>query len=164
MIVISDASPVISLSSVGCLEILRLLYGGVIMPEAVWSEITEAGKGKSASFEVGHFDWLEIRSVNNRALVKVLETGLDLGEAEAIALAIESNAELLLIDERKGRSVANHMNLDIVGVLGALAEAKQKNIISKLRPILDNLITKAGFRVSRKLYEKVLNTVGETHE
>jgi predicted nucleic acid-binding protein len=162
MIVISDSSPVISLSAVGRLDMLRLLYGQAIIPKAVWQEITAAGKGKSGSSEVLHSDWIEVRTVSNRALAEALETNLDPGEAEAIALSVETHPELLLIDERKGRAVAKRMKLNIVGILGILVEARHKGIISELRPLLDALITDAGFRVSRKLYEKVLDTVGET--
>lgn len=161
MIVISDSSAVICLSAVGRLDILRLLYGQVLIPEAVLLEIIE-GKGKSGSSEVLDSDWIEVQKVNNPALVEVLELDLDRGEAEAIALAVESDPELLLIDERKGRAIAKRMKLNFVGVMGVLAEAKHKGIISELKPVLDALIIRAGFRVSRKLYERVLDNAGET--
>ena len=107
MIVISDSSPLISLSAIGRLDLLRLLYKRVVVPEAVWQEITAAGKGRAGSSEIRNSEWIEVCPLSNRALADALESDLDSGEAEAIALAVESDTELLLIDERKGGSSPN---------------------------------------------------------
>jgi len=68
---------------------------------------------------------------------------------------------MVLIDERRARAVATRLGLNGVGVLGVLVEAKPKALISQLKPILDDLITRAGFWVSAQLYERVLQAVGE---
>lgn len=90
-----------------------------------------------------------------------LELELDPGEAAAIALAIELKADLLLLDERRGRTVASRFGLRFVGLLGVLIEAKQQGYLGAVKPILDDLITRAGFWVSQPLYERVLQAAGE---
>jgi predicted nucleic acid-binding protein len=161
MIVVSNTSPIIGLAAIGCLDLLKRLYDCIITPDAVYQELTVAGKGQPGSSEVRSSDWIVSQAVSNRKLVNVLEIELDEGEAEAIALAVEIKAQLLFIDERRGRSVAKRLGIDVVGTLGILVEAKQKGLIPALRPLLDDLLMKAGFRISQQLYARVLEAVQE---
>ncbi|MBW1796603.1 MAG: DUF3368 domain-containing protein [Deltaproteobacteria bacterium] len=161
MIVVSDASPIIGLAAVKHLDLLRKLYTRVLIPDAVYQEITVAGSEEPGASEVQSLDWIEARQVTQRMLVSALQADLAEGEAEAIALAIELKASLLLVDERRARKVADRLGLKVVGVLGVLVEAKHKGLIPSLRPILDDLVSKAGFRVSHQLYERALQAVGE---
>src|SRR5689334_2632813 len=101
MIVISDASPLMNLGTVGLLDLLHRLYESVAIPQAVFDEIVIAGIGQPAADEVKTAAWVEVRQVNDRTLVQALDLELDIGEAEAIALATELKADLLLMDERK---------------------------------------------------------------
>ena len=106
-------------------------------------------------------EWIETRAVANRALVTALQMELDEGEAEAIALAKELAADLLLLDERRGRVVAAHLDLRLIGLLGVRIEAKRKGCLPLVKPVLDDLVAKAGFWVSQQLYARVLLAAGE---
>jgi uncharacterized protein len=160
VIVVSDASPLISLAVVGCLDVLRSLYERVIVPEAVYQEITGV-PGLPGALMTQELEWIVSQPAQNDAIVCALKGELDHGEAEAIALAVELPADLILIDERRARAIAARMGLNVVGVLGVLVEAKHKALVPLLKPILDALITQAGFWVSQQLYERVLQVVGE---
>lgn len=161
MIVVSNTSPIINLAAVNQLSILYELYDRIIIPEAVFHEICVIGAGQPGSEEVKKFDWIITQKVSNQTLVKALRIELDRGEAEAIALAIELNADLLLIDEKIGRSVATRFDLKFIGLLGIIIEAKSKGLVESLRPILNDLQTQAGFWISRKLYDHVLKFANE---
>ncbi len=162
MIIVSDTSPITSLAAIGQLDLLRELYSKILIPEAVYQELTGTATLVPGSREVKTVEWIEVRQVTNRPLiVTLLEQQLDEGECEAIALAIELNAELLLIDERRGRAEADRLGLRIIGLLGVLVEAKQKGLILAVKPVLDKLIATAQFRVADALYARILNTVGE---
>ena len=114
--------------------------------------------------EVQEAAWLEVRAVVSRDVVAYLqdEIRLDPGESEAIALAIELKADLLLIDERRGRAAADRLGIKITGLLGILVEAKQKNLITAVKPLMDALIATSEFRVSPALYNQILSLVNET--
>lgn len=89
------------------------------------------------------------------------ERGLDPGEAHAIALAIELKADDLLVDERLGRREALELGLSVIGVLGILITAKQRGLILTVQSVMDALIEEAGFRVSDRLYRRVLDLSNE---
>lgn len=115
------------------------------------------------TLEVQTAPWLAVRHVVNRSLVDRLQyqVRLDAGESEAIALALDLNAELLLIDERRGRAEANRLGLRITGLLGILVEAKRQSLVVAVKPLMDALIATSEFRVSPALYKQILNIVDE---
>lgn len=161
MIVISNTSPITNLAAVGQIDLLRQLYEKVIIPQAVYDELTSGSGEQPGSVEVQTLGWVETRSVTDRALVVALQMELDDGEAEAVALAKELAADLLLLDERRGRATAARLDLRCIGLLGALIEAKQKGYVSAIKPVLADLIEKAGFWISQPLYARVLEAAGE---
>jgi predicted nucleic acid-binding protein len=97
-----------------------------LLPKAVYCELTDIDPPVPGTSEVQTASWLEVRKVVNREIVERLrdEVKLDPGESEAIALTLELSADLLLIDERRGRAEANRLGLRITGLLGILIEAK----------------------------------------
>jgi uncharacterized protein len=112
--------------------------------------------------EVQTFDWIQTLTVSDRTIVEALSNELDIGEAEAIALAVEIQANQILIDERRGRLVATRLNLRYLGVLGILVEAKSQGLIAEVKPLLDALVNEAGFWVAESLYKSALRLVDET--
>jgi uncharacterized protein len=161
VIVISDASPLIALAAIKKLDLLRALYSELVIPAAVYDEITAVRPTDPGANDVREAEWIQVRSVKNRALVEALTLELDAGEAEAIALAVELDADLLLMDERRGRIAATRLGCRVVGVLGLVIEAKAAGILPAVRPVVDALTTDAGFRISQALLEKVLASAGE---
>ena len=90
-------------------------------------------------------------------MVKSLLTKLGKGESEAIVLALETKADLVLLDDYKARATAEFMGLNMTGTVGMLSKAQKKGLISDLRPLLDELRAK-GFRLSDKVYAETLKT------
>jgi uncharacterized protein len=159
MIVVSDTSPILSLTLIGRLELLRDIYGSIVIPEAVRQElmVTE----HRGTREVSQADWIISRPIDPDVALKLLQREVDRGEAEAIGLAVQLHAEVLLIDERKARQLAQYLELHVVGLLDVLHEAKQRQLIPMIKPVLDDLLTRARFRLSRKLYQHTLHLAGE---
>lgn len=163
MIVISDTSTITNLAAIQYIRLLPQLYERITIPEAVYRELSEIEPPVPGTLEAQAAPWIEVRQVLNRTTIKRLqvEMRLDLGESEAIALALALNADLLLIDERRGRAEADRLGIRITGLLGVLVEAKQKNLIFTVKPLMDALIATSAFRVSSALYSQILNTVDE---
>lgn len=159
MIVVSDTSPILSLALIGQLELLHDLYGTIVIPEAVRSEIAT---DQSGAWEVGQAAWIITRPIAPDAVLKLLLREVDRGEAEAITLALQTNAQVLLVDERKARHLAAYLELGVVGLLDVLQAAKQRQLITSVKPLLDDLMARARFRLSRKLYQRTLFTAGES--
>ena len=105
--------------------------------------------------------WARSKRVTSTQIVSALSSTLGKGESEAIALALELDADLVLMDERRGRRVARQMGNKVIGVIGILTEARAKGQLEKLQPVLDQLIMMAGFRISEALYNQVLKANGE---
>lgn len=161
MIIVSDTSPINNLAAINHLHLLHQLYGTVLIPEAVYRELTDPTFPVAGAAEVKTFDWIQTRIVSDRTLVEALSNELDIGEAEAIALAVEISADQVLIDERQGRLIASRLNLRFTGLLGILIEAKNQGLITTVKPVLDALVNEAGFWIAEPLYNKILRTVNE---
>jgi uncharacterized protein len=161
MIVVSDTSPLCNLATIDHLWLLKSIYQTVIIPTIVADELAAAKNPAIAT--IHQLDWIESRSITNLTIATQLQRdrGLDAGEANAIALALELKADDLLIDERLGRREATGLGLSIIGILGILITAKQRNLIPKVQPVMDALINQASFRISPQLYQQVLSLAGE---
>jgi hypothetical protein len=155
MIVVADASPLIALARIGRLELLRALFGTLVLPNAVWREVTEAGRDKAGAATVLLADWIGRRDVSDQGLVALLRQDLGAGEAEAIALAREVSADLVLLDERLGRAAAKRLGLRVTGLVGVLIEARERGLLADAEAVLDALHRQAGFWLAEELRRMV---------
>ena len=153
MIVVADTSPLTALISVGSVEILPKLFNRIIIPPAVWDELL-AGHSTLPS-------WIEVTPVQHPELAVRFAAQVDRGEAEAIELAKELKADRLLIDDMKGRRLAESEGLPIIGLLGVILIAKRSGIIPSARILLDELDCKAGIYLASNLVESALKSIGE---
>jgi uncharacterized protein len=153
MIVVSDTSAITSLLHIGQEGLLHELYGEVLIPETVQRELFEAHAMLPA--------FVRAVKVLNLQEVQRLSIELDLGEAEAIALAKERHADLLLVDEADGRSVALREGVPIIGLLGVLVLAKQAGQIASVRKLVAELEAVAKFRVSEGVKALAFRKAGE---
>lgn len=165
-VVVSDASPLICLAAIRHFDLLRLVYQEVLIPEAVWQEITRApaftaAASLHAATVARDAGWLQIATPTNHPLVIQLETTLDRGEAEAIALAVERTASLLLIDERDGRQMARTLAVPLTGTLGVLLHAKTLGHTRAIKPLLMELVEQHHFRLQPDLIRQVLAETDE---
>jgi predicted nucleic acid-binding protein len=159
--VVADSSVMISLSNIGLLDLLRQRFpDGIMVPPAVWHEVVDLGRGRPGSDAVRATTWIQVVEPANETLIRDLKAGLDPGEAEAIALALEQQA-LLLLDEREGRRRATHLGLSVLGTIGILIWARREALIPSLAEALDACQKRGSFRISELLRRQVLEGVGE---
>ena len=160
MIVVSNTSPISNLAAIGQLELLQQLYGNIIIPPAVYQELINSGDAELATLAVQTLDWIQTQPISDRVLLETLQTNLDPDEAEAITLAVEINAQRLIIDERRGRNEAMRLGLQVTGLLGIVLAAKQQGLIPLVQPIIDDLRANC-FWIRDALYAEVLRLAGE---
>ncbi|SPF55917.1 putative nucleic acid-binding protein [Candidatus Sulfopaludibacter sp. SbA4] len=163
MLVTSDTSPISNLAITDRLNLLRTQFGEIWIPGAVDNELGNL-RHPSALASIRQAlqeGWVKLCPVRGSRVVALLASGLDLGEAEAIALSVELSADWLLLDERAGRSVAEHAGIRVTGVLGILLRAKQRGQISVVKPELEALRRRARFFIASRLEEQILRSSGE---
>ncbi|MGB3237393.1 MAG: hypothetical protein WBB29_03795 [Geitlerinemataceae cyanobacterium] len=123
MIVISDTSPITNLAAIGQLNLLQQLYSTIVIPVAVYREMVAVNKIVPGAIEVQTLSWIQTQTVaDDRSVIEIQrnQDNIDLGEAEAIILALQIKADLLLMDERRGRTLAIQYGLNVTGLLGVL--------------------------------------------
>lgn len=162
MQVIANASPIMNLAIIGRLDLLYHVFGDITIPVAVWNEVVIDGIGHPGVSEIESAEWLHVVSVKNVSLVRALRQKLDAGEAESIALAVESKADLLIMDEKIGRETAAFLDVEVTGLVGVLYAAKQKGLVTAIGPELNALRHKAGFWISDRLVVQALRIADET--
>jgi predicted nucleic acid-binding protein len=157
MIIVSDTSSISNLLQIGLIDILHVLYGEITITPAVRRELYHLPDQEK---QIEQIDWIKVKTPQDQGMIVQLLEEIDLGEAESIVLAMEEQAQYLIIDEYKGRMIADSYGIKIVGILGVLIQAKKKEAISAVKPHIDQLI-EIGFRLDKKLIERVLKGLGE---
>ncbi|HEY7066931.1 MAG TPA: DUF3368 domain-containing protein [Chloroflexota bacterium] len=163
MATISNSSPLIlyAYARIGRLELLRQVFTELLVPAAVYDEVTVKGVGRPGAAAVAAAGWIRPQAVLNRQTVDALQGELDPGEAEVIALAAEIHGQVTaILDDRIGRRLAHERHIEMLGSAGVLLVAKQRGVISLVRPILDELRA-AGLRLGEQAYRRVLSDAGE---
>lgn len=158
-LVVSNTTPIITLSLVGQLSLLERLYGKVLIPTAVQTEIL-AGGSRHGVQELQQAEFIQPISLKDPRRADLL-SDLDRGEAEAITLAIEQNADLLIMDERLGRRHATRLGLTLTGSIGILLKAKQSGYLTAIKPLLVQL-EKGGIHLSSALVKQALQQARES--
>jgi len=163
ILAVSNTSPISNLASIGRLNLLRQQFDHVLIPEAVATELTShPDPSATAAIQTAIQDkWIQIRTVRDSTLLRVLLLYLHQGEAEAIALVTEISGSIVLIDEQEGRQTASHVGCAVTGVLGILLRAKRDGQIPAVRPEIELLRSKAKFFVAKSLESSILASAGE---
>jgi predicted nucleic acid-binding protein len=161
MVIVSDTSPLCYLILIDLIDLLPQLYGQVIIPVAVRDELAAPGSpGIVQVWILQPPDWLEVRVINNQADGALSQ--LDRGEQEAIVLAEELNADLILLDERAARRIALERGLEIIGLLGILGVAAQRDLIDFSTTL--SRLQQTTFRASPKLIQSLLRQYGSRNK
>ena len=161
-VVIADTGPLIALARIGQLDLLRRLYGRVVVPPAVHAELAIDSNRPGAKVLAGEFaaGWIVVGTVADSSVRWELDQLLGPGEAEAIALAEQSDIRFLLIDDARGRRTAPARGIPVVGVAGVLLVAKSRGELAAVGPVLDRL-SDAGYRLSPRLVAATLDRADE---
>ena len=158
--VVSNSSPIIHLAKIGKLSLLGESFNTIMVPESVFKECVAEGKDRKGVEAIKKTEWIRVAEVQDKKLVKLLQSFLDDGESEAIALSLESGADLILLDDSDAREKARIYGLTVTGTLGVLLRAKKDRKISSLK---ENIIKLrgSGFWVSDFIEERLLEASGE---
>ncbi len=160
MLIVSDTTPIISLMKIGQLELLKRIFGAVVIPEAVHDELVRNSSYVDEAALIAKCGFLEVRHVAERRTVAELlrKERLDEGESEAIILAKEHNADVLLMDEKRGRRVAKKFNIKITGTVGVLLYAYDEGLLSgdEVTKCMECLLEN-NIRMSKSLHMAVKN-------
>ncbi len=160
MIVVSDTTPLISLLKIDRIGLLEKLFGQVLIPQAVFDELTSDERFKFEADQIRRKQFIKVKAVKNPESASILKraTGLDQGESEAIILTDEQNADILLMDEAKGRKVSFQMGLKIMGTIGILMAAYEENELTadEVRECVEGL-QRTGRHISQKHSQMLLD-------
>jgi predicted nucleic acid-binding protein len=160
VIVVCDSTALIGLSKIGKLELLQAVFVQVSIPSAVFTEVVEKGPSKSGAKSIREADWIKVAEIKDRSRVSFLLGTLDKGEAEVLALAEESGADLVLLDEEKARKIAVIAGFEVMGLLGLLLLAKNIGLVDRIAPIIEEL-RRRNFRISDRIVAATLEKAGE---
>ena len=156
---VADSGPIIAFARIERLDLLRQVVGELVIPPAVYEELTGKGQERPGAAEVARGAWIQRRIVTNQAMVANLPPVLHAGEREAMVLAEELQAQLL-IDEQRGRNMAIARGVTVIGSLRILIEAKRRGLIDRAQPVLDAMLA-AGYWIDEELLPPFFQEIGE---
>jgi predicted nucleic acid-binding protein len=142
--VIADTSCLIVLSNIGQLDILRELYQKMIITPEIAAEFGETVP-----------EWIHVQAADPLK-IRMLRNDIELGEASAIALAIETPGSLLILDDKKARRVAEDLGLNLTGTLGVIAKAYRTGLIANIAGVIADL-RQSNFRIPQDFEHIILS-------
>ncbi len=145
---VTNSTCLIGLERIGRLDLLPQVFDTVFAPPTVAAEVHSP------------LTWLTVQTVENSAFVAALKTQMDEGEAEAIALAVELDNVILILDDKKARRVAQQIGLKVIGTVGMLLRAKNQGVITEIKPLLTELV-QVDFRITNAIIQEALRLSGE---
>jgi len=157
MKVVSNSTPIISLAAIKQTDLFRQLFGTIVIPQAVYHELKSQ---KAPGYQEVDSPYFQVNAIQGTQYIGFLLHDLDRGEAEAIVLAQELQADSLIIDERMGYKIAKRQGIHVIGTLTVLLMAKQQGIIPLVKPLLDDMIQR-GRWYSQSVYNSFLKKIGE---
>lgn len=158
--VVVNTTPLIALSHVGQFELLKRMYDEIIIPEAVYEELSIKTESVCKKEVDNSLDWIRVERIKNQMAKDMYKTQLHDGEVEVMILAKETSADVVIIDDANAKKYAKYLKLPVTGTLGVLLRAKQQGHIDRLEPILRQMIEK-GIYISANLVEMCLKQAGE---
>ncbi len=158
-LVVVNTTPIITLSLLDHLPLLRDLYRQVVIPVAVHKEVLTGGPRRAGAAQLAAADWIQTKVLREPERPDRL-SDLDRGEAEVIALAQELPGDLVILDERLARRHARRLSLPLTGTLGVLLKAKSKGLIPEVAPLIAR-IRAQGIRLGEALVARVLDLAKE---
>ncbi len=160
-LLIADSGPLIALARLDLLALPSRYFSSVKVTASVWEEVTRSPRADESQRLTAALEDGFIALADDPPAVpeSVLQTGLDRGERDSIALGLEMSA-VILMDEKRGRRVATALGLHVVGTVGLLLRAREEGTLSPLRPVLERL-QESGYFLSNALIEKLLAGLGE---
>ena len=154
MLIVSDTTPIISLIKAKHLELLETMFQTVMIPQAVYDELVCNTRFADEADVVKQSRFLKVIAVQNMSSVAEIRQSekLDAGESEAIVLSKEQSADVLLMDEHRGRQAAKRLGINITGTVGILLQAYDETLLSG-QEVLDCLVhmKNSQIRISKTL-------------
>lgn len=136
--VIVNSTPIISLCKIGRIDILKAMYSEIIIPEAVYTEVTKKDDVVKTTLE-SNKSWISVKTISNEIDKRMYKARLHDGEVEVMILAQEENADLVVIDDLPARKTAQYLGLTLTGTLGILIKAKENGIIDAVMPLIHEM-------------------------
>ncbi len=160
-LLVADSGPLIALARLGLLSLPARLFREALVTATVWDEVSRGPHAAellalNAAVQAGH---LRVVSDPTGVVLQMTEPRIDAGERSAIALALSVGA-VVLVDEKRGRAVAEGLGLHVLGTLGLLVRARDVGIVDRVRPLAEALL-QGGYHLARPLVEHTLAAIGE---
>ncbi len=157
--VIVNSTPLIVLSDIGELDLLKKLYSEIYIPQAVFDEVT--AKADSACQAIKNSDWIHIAKIKDQSQKRIYQAKLHDGEVEVMILAQEEpKADLVILDDNAAKKTAKFLGLKVTGSLGVILKAKKENHISNVMPLVNKMLAN-GFYIAQEVVDLVKKTAGE---